>query len=512
MRKGKKMRRNLTIAIVIMFIALGFAFLSTKLDISGFYGIKSMKWKIYWKNVVVNENSVVAPAPTLNTDSTKVTYQITLDEPTDFYEFTVDAVNDGTMDAIVSTVERSAYDSTGTNKVDIPAYLEYKVTNVSDDTELAIGQELPRKSTKKYKVRVSIKSGLSFDELPSTNSSIRLVFSVEYSQKKNHSKESLAYYDGEASTEEVIPDLYEYSNMNTSNKTVSIIGFNMNYVVNDNFRLSDCNNQNYGYNENDNSEYCSPRYFNIPDLNRIVVPAKVTLDSNGKYDPNGEEYTVTSFDLTGDLSGYIGRLNEIKELILPNTVEHVALVDTNNPFMYLSLEKLKLSNKLDELPLILISIHQREDYGSIIIPSIKIPKTVTTIFKPDFSGGSALSGYYTSRHFQISYNDDYTDDSSNKDYGYELYIPSSVTEIEEDAIEYVDIKRIYVENETVKKLVMDSMSDYCDMIYEYSMSCSTGCTYYVTSYSCDDDDYDVCNLQGFKESMYSKIIVDSGKF
>lgn len=512
MRKGKKMRRNLTIAIVIMFIALGFAFLSTKLDISGFYGIKSMKWKIYWKNVVVNENSVVAPAPVLNADSTKVTYQITLDEQTDFYEFTVDAVNDGTMDAIVSAVERSAYDSTGTTKVDIPSYLEYKVTNVSDGTDLAIGQELPRRSTKKYKVRVNIKSGLSFDELPSTNSSIRLMFSVEYSQKKNNSQASLAYYDGEASPDEAIPDMYTYSNLDTSNKTVSITGFNMSYAVTDNFKLGDCSNTNEGYNSDSNSEYCSSRNFNIPVLNRLVVPAKVTLDSNGKYDPNGQEYTVTSFDLTGDLSGYIGRLNEIKELILPNTVEHVALVDTNNPFMYLSLEKLKLSNKLDELPLILISIHQREDYGSIIIPSIKIPKTVTTIFKPDFSGGSAPSGYSTSRHFQISYNDDYTDDSSNKDYGYELYIPSSVTEIEEDAIEYVDIKRIYVENETVKNLVMASMDDYCNMAYQDYIT-ATYPSYYVTYYEdyCSNDEED-CNLKGFKASMYSKIIVDSSKF
>ena len=41
-------------------------------------------------------------------DTTEVTYEVTLAKPGDFYEFTVDAVNAGTVDAIIDEV-RSTY-------------------------------------------------------------------------------------------------------------------------------------------------------------------------------------------------------------------------------------------------------------------------------------------------------------------------------------------------------------------------------------------------------------------
>ena len=186
--KNKKKRSNknyLLFISLILLITIGFALLTQDLFISGSSQLKDSKWNIHWDNVVVNENSVKGDAVTTaaqitNTEKTLVEYSISLSKPGDYYEFTVDAKNEGTIDGMVNVVSNKVYESNGTTEKTLPEYLTYTVT-YSDGKAIEPKHLLSAGSTEKYKVRVEFKD-VAADKLPSQNETLKFKFEVEYVQ------------------------------------------------------------------------------------------------------------------------------------------------------------------------------------------------------------------------------------------------------------------------------------------------------------------------------------------
>ena len=103
MRRNKKKSRQLALLLILLGITVGFALLSTTLKINGTAGIKSSQWDIHWENVQVNnESTVTTEEPAITENRTKVTYEVNLELPGDFYEFTVDAKNDGSINGKIT--------------------------------------------------------------------------------------------------------------------------------------------------------------------------------------------------------------------------------------------------------------------------------------------------------------------------------------------------------------------------------------------------------------------------
>ncbi len=171
---------NIKIILILLVVALGigYSYLNTELNINGTANINSANWSVYWNNVQVSNGSVEATTPTIDTNKTTVTFNVTLTKPGDYYEFTVDAVNAGTLDAMIDTISSKL---NGTTITTLPAYLEYDVT-YSDGNPLQTNQELLHDSTETYKVRIAYKDDISASDLPSTNQSLSLQFSVTYKQ------------------------------------------------------------------------------------------------------------------------------------------------------------------------------------------------------------------------------------------------------------------------------------------------------------------------------------------
>ena len=185
MRLTKKETRVMVFLLLLLVITVGYALLSQTLDINGTTNIKKTTWSIIWDNVVVNENSVKGDAVTTaasitNTEKTLVEYSISLKEPGEFYEFTVDAKNEGTIDGMVNVVSNKIYQSNGTTERELPEYLTYSVT-YSDGKAIEPKHLLSAGSTEKYKVRVEFKD-VSADKLPSQNETLKFKFEVEYVQ------------------------------------------------------------------------------------------------------------------------------------------------------------------------------------------------------------------------------------------------------------------------------------------------------------------------------------------
>ena len=160
MRRNKKNDRIKILLLIILGLSLGYALIATTLKINGTSIITKQNWDIYWANPVVTEGSKSMTLPTISQDTddplnTKVSWNVTLAEPGDFYEFTIDAVNNGSIDAKIAKINTIVNDDV--NEL-LPIYIKYTVT-YSDGTEPSIGDILPKKSngtpgTKKYKIRV----------------------------------------------------------------------------------------------------------------------------------------------------------------------------------------------------------------------------------------------------------------------------------------------------------------------------------------------------------------------
>ena len=145
MRKNKKQRRIMLLLILILSITIGFALLSTTLKINGNASIKSNTWDIHWDDSSINvtQGSVEASDPVVSgEDSDTVSFNVEFSLPGDFYEFEIDAVNEGSIDGAINTVSTLIYDSSDLEHPltgdDIPEYLLYSV-KYSDGTTPADG-------------------------------------------------------------------------------------------------------------------------------------------------------------------------------------------------------------------------------------------------------------------------------------------------------------------------------------------------------------------------------------
>ena len=177
--RKKKMIRNKKafIFLLILCLGVGFAFLSTQLNITGNTSVSGNKWSVYFNNVQVSEGSVDASVvpTTSGTTTTSIEYTVNLDKPGDFYEFTVDAVNAGTIDAMIESSTTPNIDSR------VLQYLSYSAT-YEDGTELAPNDVLEAKTSTTYKVRVEYKKDISALDLDEEGVNLSLIFGVNYVQ------------------------------------------------------------------------------------------------------------------------------------------------------------------------------------------------------------------------------------------------------------------------------------------------------------------------------------------
>ena len=189
MRKNKFVRRKQQsiISIVldsIILLIIGYAILQSNLNINGTASINNPTWNIHWANVQVTNGSVSASVPTIDSAQTTVTYSVVLNLPGDYYEFTVDAVNSGTIDGMIDSITSKLNGATITN---LPDYLRYTVT-YSSGVPLAVNQLLAAGTTEKYRVRIEYRTDIELNQIPATNQNLTLQFTVKYKQSDSNAQ------------------------------------------------------------------------------------------------------------------------------------------------------------------------------------------------------------------------------------------------------------------------------------------------------------------------------------
>lgn len=126
MKKFKN--KKFIIFILILFISIGFAYLSATLNIAGLIGYKGNSWNIYFDNVQMIINDVEGEKPTINNSKDTISFNINFNEPSEDYKFSVDVVNDGTIDAMLGELIRTGIDSSNQD------YIDYTVSYPNGDS------------------------------------------------------------------------------------------------------------------------------------------------------------------------------------------------------------------------------------------------------------------------------------------------------------------------------------------------------------------------------------------
>jgi len=186
----KSMRRQSKILMfitLILFISIGYAVVHTDLRLLGTTTINKQTWDVHFENIQVTSGSKtpISPATITNGNTTQITYNVYLENPGDFYEFEVDAVNNGTIDAMITNIS-----STNNNQpLNLPNYVKYQVT-YDTGIDLDVNQLLSVNTRETYKVRIEFRSDIDASDLVGISElNLNMRFKVTYSQANENSEE-----------------------------------------------------------------------------------------------------------------------------------------------------------------------------------------------------------------------------------------------------------------------------------------------------------------------------------
>ena len=226
-RRTNKKKKIITIfLIVLVVVTVGYAVVVSQLKLIGYTTLIKNTWKVYFDNAQLNEGSVTNNEPVIEEDQgdpekTKVTFTTTLSSPGDYYEFTVDIVNESSVDAMITG-------KTITSTPTLPAYIKYMVT-YDDGVELennhilekAIDDSTPTIET--IKVRVEFDGeALTNEMLEDMQDNINYNFSFMLTYQKATSqarKRSYHIATCPGCVFKFSTDSYYYSDVNSSGST-----------------------------------------------------------------------------------------------------------------------------------------------------------------------------------------------------------------------------------------------------------------------------------------------------
>ena len=168
----------IVLSVVIIFIftlTIVYAALSTTLNINGNAEISAASWDIYLDNVQLNSQSVTTSVPTIS-NKTTASFSTVLSKPGDFYEFTIDVVNNGSIDAMIDSVTKSPTLTASQAK-----YLNY-IVEYQNGEAISTKQLVSKNSFVRLKVRVEFRNDISASDLPTSSQTLNLSFKVSYVQ------------------------------------------------------------------------------------------------------------------------------------------------------------------------------------------------------------------------------------------------------------------------------------------------------------------------------------------
>ena len=185
----EKERRIKVLSIVALIVAVlgltvAFAALSETLTINGTATLDAAKWGIKFENLtsgVLTGDAVVNNEATIADDDVTIeNIDVTLKTPGDSVTYTVDLLNEGTINAEISNIK--VPELTEEQK----RYIEFKVTYDTGE-EVAQGDILSSGVTKNLTIKIEFKKDIEASDLPSNAQQINLSYKLDFVQTDEES-------------------------------------------------------------------------------------------------------------------------------------------------------------------------------------------------------------------------------------------------------------------------------------------------------------------------------------
>lgn len=178
-RKKINFRKEYVLLVSLLFITIGYALISITFGFNGNINVSSNKWDIHFDNIKVVNTSMEAriPASIDENNNLQINFALDLTTPGEYYEFTVDVVNNGTLDAILSNIDITELTPNEQK------YLKLTVSYDNDDA-LNINDIITSSNRSKIKVKVEFLYDILESEIPLEVTSKDISIVLDYKQNK----------------------------------------------------------------------------------------------------------------------------------------------------------------------------------------------------------------------------------------------------------------------------------------------------------------------------------------
>lgn len=185
LKKNKK--RIFIVAFVVMLfcITVGYASIATGLFINGTTEIPSSSWNVHFANLAISEGSAVYSTETypyqpvtLNENDTSISYSVSLFRPGDYYEFTFDIVNEGSIDAKIESILKTVSSSIS----NYDTIFDYTIIDTDTNMEPARGDVLSAGGVRHLKLRLEYKTATAVEQRPFDEAVLTLNYRLNFVQ------------------------------------------------------------------------------------------------------------------------------------------------------------------------------------------------------------------------------------------------------------------------------------------------------------------------------------------
>lgn len=179
---GSKSKKIIITILILLFvtISIGYAFLSGAINIKGTINITSQTWNVHFEDIagitksrndltVTEDANIVEKrtTPTDDKDDLHVSFGVSFDRPGDYYTFTIKVVNDGSLPAKVTGIEKTISNNSN-------SYIVFTINNIAKNDVIAPGSSRTLTVTAKYDENATT--------VPSSSLTSDLGFTINFEQ------------------------------------------------------------------------------------------------------------------------------------------------------------------------------------------------------------------------------------------------------------------------------------------------------------------------------------------
>ena len=177
MRVTKGDRVIFILIIVLLLMGVGYAYLTTSLNINGTADVVGANWSVHFDNIRGIDGDFEID-PEIGVSGTDISYEANLEWPGVYAKFNVDIVNDGSVDAMIGSINSTINNQPIST---LPDYLFYSVT-YPDGEEVGNNYLLEAGKSLTYTVLIKYRDDIEPSQLPTNNYAHNIHINIDFLQ------------------------------------------------------------------------------------------------------------------------------------------------------------------------------------------------------------------------------------------------------------------------------------------------------------------------------------------